>query len=145
MKSLKFEWDLVKASSNIIKHGVSFEEAKTLLANQPKIKNANIVSFCHEIRIQLFAIYPKSIRQKSKKADFAYYQSGNYRIFKRVVSQNRSAISNPNQFMPNRPRNAPCATAIEVDKLTVLILRSANCAIIRQNAIGLLICKISNM
>jgi len=30
MNSLKFEWDLVKASSNIKKHGISFEEAKTV-------------------------------------------------------------------------------------------------------------------
>lgn len=30
MKSLKFEWDLVKASSNLKKHGISFEEAKTV-------------------------------------------------------------------------------------------------------------------
>lgn len=30
MKSLKFEWDDTKASSNIAKHGVSFEEAKTV-------------------------------------------------------------------------------------------------------------------
>ncbi|MDD5717681.1 MAG: BrnT family toxin [Sulfuricurvum sp.] len=30
MKSLKFEWDDTKASSNITKHGVSFEEAKTV-------------------------------------------------------------------------------------------------------------------
>ncbi|MGD9969799.1 MAG: BrnT family toxin [Sulfuricurvum sp.] len=30
MKSLKFEWNDAKASSNIAKHGVSFEEAKTV-------------------------------------------------------------------------------------------------------------------
>lgn len=30
MKSLQFEWDEPKASSNITKHGVSFEEAKTV-------------------------------------------------------------------------------------------------------------------
>lgn len=30
MKSLKFEWDDTKASSNVTKHGVSFEEAKTV-------------------------------------------------------------------------------------------------------------------
>jgi len=30
MKSLKFEWDPVKASSNIKKHGISFDEAKTV-------------------------------------------------------------------------------------------------------------------
>ncbi len=30
MKSLKFEWDDTKASSNMTKHGVSFEEAKTV-------------------------------------------------------------------------------------------------------------------
>ncbi|MDP3292342.1 MAG: BrnT family toxin [Sulfuricurvum sp.] len=30
MKSLRFEWDDTKASSNITKHGVSFEEAKTV-------------------------------------------------------------------------------------------------------------------
>ncbi|MBN2894530.1 MAG: BrnT family toxin [Campylobacterales bacterium] len=30
MKSLKFEWDPAKASSNIKKHGISFDEAKTV-------------------------------------------------------------------------------------------------------------------
>lgn len=30
MKSLKFEWDNVKSASNIEKHGISFEEAKTV-------------------------------------------------------------------------------------------------------------------
>lgn len=30
MKSLKFEWDQSKASSNISKHGITFEEAKTV-------------------------------------------------------------------------------------------------------------------
>lgn len=30
MKSLKFEWDPTKASSNVKKHGVSFEEARTV-------------------------------------------------------------------------------------------------------------------
>lgn len=30
MKSLKFEWDPAKASSNVKKHGVSFEEARTV-------------------------------------------------------------------------------------------------------------------
>jgi len=30
MKSLKFEWDPAKASSNIKKHSISFDEAKTV-------------------------------------------------------------------------------------------------------------------
>jgi len=30
MKSLKFEWDQIKATSNIKKHGISFEEARTV-------------------------------------------------------------------------------------------------------------------
>jgi len=30
MDSIKFEWDEVKASSNVNKHGVSFEEARTV-------------------------------------------------------------------------------------------------------------------
>lgn len=30
MKALKFEWDSSKAASNIRKHGISFEEAKTV-------------------------------------------------------------------------------------------------------------------
>lgn len=30
MNSLKFEWDPVKASSNMKKHGISFDEAKTV-------------------------------------------------------------------------------------------------------------------
>ncbi len=30
MEELRFEWDERKAKSNIVKHGVSFEEAKTV-------------------------------------------------------------------------------------------------------------------
>ena len=30
MKDLRFEWDERKAESNLSKHGVSFEEAKTV-------------------------------------------------------------------------------------------------------------------
>lgn len=30
MKALKFEWDSSKATVNIKKHGISFEEAKTV-------------------------------------------------------------------------------------------------------------------
>jgi len=30
MKSLTFEWDLTKALSNVKKHGITFEEAKTV-------------------------------------------------------------------------------------------------------------------
>ena len=30
MKELRFEWDPVKAESNLKKHGVSFEEARTV-------------------------------------------------------------------------------------------------------------------
>lgn len=30
MNSVKFEWDLAKALSNIKKHGISFDEAKTV-------------------------------------------------------------------------------------------------------------------
>lgn len=29
MKAITFEWDQKKASSNLVKHGISFEEAKT--------------------------------------------------------------------------------------------------------------------
>ena len=30
MKNIKFSWDSTKATSNIVKHGISFEEAKTV-------------------------------------------------------------------------------------------------------------------
>jgi uncharacterized DUF497 family protein len=30
---MEFEWDLSKATSNLRKHGVSFEEAQTVFAN----------------------------------------------------------------------------------------------------------------
>jgi uncharacterized DUF497 family protein len=36
MKSLKFEWDLAKALSNIKKHGVSFEEARASTKNEER-------------------------------------------------------------------------------------------------------------
>lgn len=34
MNSLRFEWDERKASANIVKHGVSFEEAKSVFADE---------------------------------------------------------------------------------------------------------------
>ena len=34
MKSLRFEWDPVKAKQNIKKHGVSFEEARTVFYDE---------------------------------------------------------------------------------------------------------------
>lgn len=34
MKNLHFEWDERKASANIRKHGVSFEEAKSVFADE---------------------------------------------------------------------------------------------------------------
>lgn len=34
MNSIKFEWDELKASSNVNKHGVSFEEARTVFYDE---------------------------------------------------------------------------------------------------------------
>lgn len=34
MKSIKFEWEASKATSNIKKHGVSFEEARTVFYDE---------------------------------------------------------------------------------------------------------------
>jgi len=34
MNSIKFEWDKLKASSNVNKHGVSFEEARTVFYDE---------------------------------------------------------------------------------------------------------------
>lgn len=34
MDDLKFEWDFVKSVSNIKKHGVSFDEAKTVFTDE---------------------------------------------------------------------------------------------------------------
>jgi uncharacterized DUF497 family protein len=34
VKSLRFEWDARKASANVRKHGVSFEEAKTVFLDE---------------------------------------------------------------------------------------------------------------
>lgn len=34
MKTLTFEWDQVKAESNLKKHGISFEEAKTIFDDE---------------------------------------------------------------------------------------------------------------
>lgn len=33
MKKIKFEWDEAKAKSNLIKHGVSFDEAKSVFGD----------------------------------------------------------------------------------------------------------------
>ncbi|MCD8545016.1 MAG: BrnT family toxin [Sulfurospirillum cavolei] len=34
MKTLTFEWDQTKAASNLKKHGISFEEAKTIFDDE---------------------------------------------------------------------------------------------------------------
>jgi len=34
VKSLRFEWDARKASANLRKHGVSFDEAKTVFLDE---------------------------------------------------------------------------------------------------------------
>jgi uncharacterized DUF497 family protein len=34
MDSIKFEWDSIKANANINKHGVSFEEARTVFYDE---------------------------------------------------------------------------------------------------------------
>ncbi len=34
MSSLHFEWDIRKAAANVKKHGVSFEEAKTIFVDE---------------------------------------------------------------------------------------------------------------
>ncbi len=34
MEELRFEWDEKKANSNLIKHGISFEEAKTVFYDE---------------------------------------------------------------------------------------------------------------
>jgi uncharacterized protein len=40
--SLKFEWDELKADRNAIKHGVSFEEAKTVFADSNSVTIADL-------------------------------------------------------------------------------------------------------
>jgi uncharacterized protein len=40
MDSMKFEWDTLKAAANIKKHGVSFEEARTVFFDD----NAKLIS-----------------------------------------------------------------------------------------------------
>jgi uncharacterized protein len=40
--SLKFEWDKQKADRNAIKHGVSFEEAKTVFADSNSVTIADL-------------------------------------------------------------------------------------------------------
>ena len=34
MKELRFEWDKTKAAANLKKHGISFEEAKSVFADE---------------------------------------------------------------------------------------------------------------
>jgi uncharacterized DUF497 family protein len=38
MRAIRFEWDPVKASENLDKHGVSFEEAKSVFLDENAIK-----------------------------------------------------------------------------------------------------------
>ena len=64
MKEIKFEWDVAKAISNLKKHGISFDEAKSvfydeqaLLINDPDHSEAEdrfiLLGLSHSIRVVL--------------------------------------------------------------------------------------------
>ncbi len=59
---IKFEWDTVKATSNQKKHGISFEEARSVFCNELAVQFFNedsseledrflMLDFCDEARI----------------------------------------------------------------------------------------------
>jgi hypothetical protein len=92
MDSLRFEWDSRKATSNLAKHGLSFEEAKTVfwdkyarLIHDPDHSESedrfilmgmsykmNIVIVCHSYREDDQVIRLISARKATKKEQTYY-------------------------------------------------------------------------
>lgn len=93
---IEFEWDLVKAKSNIKKHGVSFEEAKSVFFDEYAIQfyhdessqleedrflmlgssnEANLLLVCHCERQEGEIIRIISAR-KATKSERKYYEGG---------------------------------------------------------------------
>ena len=97
MKEIKFEWDPAKASANIIKHGVSFEEAVTVFADESAIifddpdhseneersiilgfsVRANMLIVCHCIRGDGNIIRIISARKATKTEEKSYVEINN--------------------------------------------------------------------
>ncbi len=94
---IKFEWDLPKASSNIKKHGVSFEEAKSVFYDDYAIQfldeesseseerflmlglsqQLQLLMVCHCERHQGNVIRIISAR-KATKSESQFYQGASY-------------------------------------------------------------------
>ena len=93
---IKFEWDEAKAKSNITKHGISFEEAKSVFFDEYAIQfyddessqleedrflmlgssnEANILLVCHCERHEGETIRIISAR-KATKSERKYYEGG---------------------------------------------------------------------
>ena len=93
---VKFEWDEAKAKSNITKHGISFEEAKSVFFDEYAIQfyddessqleedrflmlgssnEANILLVCHCERHEGETIRIISAR-KATKSERKYYEGG---------------------------------------------------------------------
>ena len=92
MKAIHFEWDTGKASENLNKHGVSFEEAKSVFFDENAIefyddeysewedrflllglsKNLNLLLVCHCFRESESVIRIISARKATKKESKHY-------------------------------------------------------------------------
>ena len=59
MIGLRFEWNSSKASRNLLKHGVSFEEAESIFTNQQQYR--------HAWRIRFQPSQPNPYTQRLKK------------------------------------------------------------------------------
>lgn len=93
METIKFEWDEVKASTNLKKHGISFDEATTVFYDESGIlfddpehseneerfiiigisENANLLVVCHCYRQSETVIRLISAR-KATKTETKQYQ-----------------------------------------------------------------------
>ena len=92
MDEIRFEWDHLKAQSNIKKHGVSFEEASTVFSDEQAIifddpdhsqdedrsiilgfsANARVLIVCHCIRGEGNIIRIISARKATKTEETMY-------------------------------------------------------------------------
>jgi len=92
MKAIRFEWDTGKADENMDKHGVSFDEAKSVFSDENAIefydekhseredrflllglsKDLNLLLVCHCFRESEFVIRIISARKATKKESKHY-------------------------------------------------------------------------
>jgi uncharacterized protein len=91
MDSLRFDWDLRKARANRAKHGVSFEEAKTVFLDE----NARVIPDPDHVGEDRFVILGLSVQLKILVVCHCYRQAD--RVI-RIISARKADKSERSQY-----------------------------------------------